>query len=196
MIKVSNSQNPEDFGWPARPTIVPYTYYSAKGFLPIPFPGGVAKGTSALWDMFLSELEPLVKGGFKPGTCWGYENRNIAGTNTRSFHSYGLAIDVNASYNGRGGKGGYGKFQMPPEVISLAKKYGMVSGLSWDWTDPMHFEIHLSPEQISQLVGGSDFLGYQSGPNASQSDNSSSWIMIGLVVVIALIGLIFVISQA
>lgn len=191
---MQSSYNPESFGWPAHPKIVPFTYYSAKGFLPISFPGGVADGTQDLWTQFLTELEPLIDGGFMPGTCWGFEARNIAGTNTRSFHSYGLAVDVNAPYNGRGGNGGHGRFQIPRTAIAVANKYGIESGLQWDYTDPMHFEIHLSPTEVAGN-SISSFTGSNGGTDTGSSSLLSNISPLLLIGVLVIIGVVIVATQ-
>jgi hypothetical protein len=85
----------------------------------------------------------------------GWYWRNIADTQSRSFHSYGLALDLmprslggretywlwasqrradwwNISYNER--------YHPPIEVIRAFEKYGFVWGGKWLFFDTMHFE--------------------------------------------------------
>jgi hypothetical protein len=85
----------------------------------------------------------------------GWVWRNIADTRSRSYHSYGLAIDVlpksyggketywlwasnrkidwwNISYNER--------FHPPDAVIKAFEKYGFIWGGKWLYFDTMHFE--------------------------------------------------------
>jgi hypothetical protein len=95
----------------------------------------------------------------------GWMWRNIADTQSRSFHSYGLAVDIipksfggketywlwasqnkqdwwNISYNNR---------YYPPEVVIKAfEKYGFVWGGKWLYFDTMHFEFR--PEVL--ILGG------------------------------------------
>jgi len=66
-----------------------------------------------------------------------YYPRFIAGTTTLSNHSFGTALDLNVSTNGRGIKG-----DMHPLVVSTFKKWGFAWGGDWNWTDPMHFEMN------------------------------------------------------
>jgi len=85
--------------------------------------------------------------------AWNW--RNIADTQSRSYHSYGLAIDLlpkslggketywlwaarkrtdwwNVSYNGR--------FHPPDAIIKAFENYGFVWGGKWAFYDTMHFE--------------------------------------------------------
>jgi len=85
----------------------------------------------------------------------GYYWRAIAKTKSRSYHSYGLAIDLlpksldgkqsywlwasekrsdwwNVSYNER--------YHPPEKVIKIFESYGFVWGGKWDMFDTMHFE--------------------------------------------------------
>ena len=86
-------------------------------------------------------------------SCWNW--RNIADTQSRSFHAYGLAIDItprslggretywlwasarradwwNISYNER--------FHPPQKVIKIFETYGFIWGGKWLFFDTMHFE--------------------------------------------------------
>jgi hypothetical protein len=85
----------------------------------------------------------------------GWSWRNIAETQTRSYHSYGLAVDLlprslggketywlwamnrradwwNISYNDR--------FHPPQKVIKIFETYGFIWGGKWTFFDTMHFE--------------------------------------------------------
>jgi hypothetical protein len=53
-----------------------------------------------------------------------------------SLHTWGIAIDLDASTNGRGGRG-----TMDPRVVTAFKRWGFRWGGDWSYTDPMHFEI-------------------------------------------------------
>ena len=53
-----------------------------------------------------------------------------------SLHTWGIAIDLDASTNGRGGTG-----TMDPRVVQIFKRWGFRWGGDWSYTDPMHFEI-------------------------------------------------------
>jgi hypothetical protein len=89
------------------------------------------------------------------GSLEGYGWRNIANTSSRSYHSYGLAIDLlpkslagkqtywlwtsqnrddwwNVSYNDR--------YHPPAEVIKIFEANGFVWGGKWLMFDTMHFE--------------------------------------------------------
>jgi hypothetical protein len=89
------------------------------------------------------------------GTLDGYNWRTIADTGSRSYHSYGLAIDIlprslgnlqsywlwtardredwwNVSYNER--------YHPPAAVIKAFETYGFIWGGKWPLYDTMHFE--------------------------------------------------------
>lgn len=91
---------------------------------------------------FQGFLKALYAKGYRPRSIGGYNNRNIAGTGTKSLHAYGLAIDIDPSrnpiyYNGRGGRHG-----LPSNVGALAAKYGLTWGGNWKNTkDYMHFSV-------------------------------------------------------
>ena len=53
-----------------------------------------------------------------------------------SFHTYGTAIDLNASDNQRGTVG-----KMDRGVVAIFKRWGFAWGGDWHYTDPMHFEL-------------------------------------------------------
>lgn len=76
---------------------------------------------------------------------WSYENRAVRGGSSKSNHAFGLAIDVNALSNVLGTNG-----DMPAEVVSQWLVEGGEWGGHWSRPDPMHFETHLTPEQISR----------------------------------------------
>jgi hypothetical protein len=74
---------------------------------------------------------------------WSYENRNVRGESTKSNHAFGIAVDVNALANALGTTG-----DMPEEVVRQWEVEGGEWGGDWSRPDPMHFETHLTPEEI------------------------------------------------
>jgi hypothetical protein len=56
--------------------------------------------------------------------------------NSISLHTWGIAIDMDASTNYRGIQG-----TMHPEVVNIFKRWGFRWGGDWQYTDPMHFEL-------------------------------------------------------
>jgi hypothetical protein len=169
-------QNPDQHGWKKGPaaTIVPYAYSSQVNIQSfggaVSFPGGVASGTEQLWTAMLDELVPTIVGGIKQGECFGYENRqNVNNPAAPSFHSYGLALDINSSDNPNGSKGGTGKYQIGPGAAAIAQKYGMEWGGAFTGTtDPMHIEIHLSPDEVAAYTTG----GISTVPETSSTNSA------------------------
>lgn len=145
-----NNYNVKGLGWPVGNTsvIVPYSY---KG---IPFPGGVHRDTVPLWNALLDGLTgPLGVKLITPG-CWGYNNRSITGGGAPSFHSGGLALDVNAPSNPYVASGKNAAHTIPPGANDLARSLGMEWGGAWTSPkDYMHFEIHLTPAQVKTVAG-------------------------------------------
>lgn len=158
------SQDPSSFGWGVGKNIVPFSFQG------MPFPSGVAAGTSSIWTSFLSQLVPTIPGGLRSGENFGFEDRaNVNSPGRKSFHAYGLALDVNAPENGNGTNPGTGPGQVPASAGALAQRYNMLWGGEFNGTkDPMHFELHESPQQLS---GGSAAVsgGASSGPIANLS---------------------------
>jgi hypothetical protein len=91
--------------------------------------------------------------------AWNW--RNVAGSNRRSFHAYGVAIDL--LMKPQRGKETYwlwtrekgidwrtvpeeDKLNPPRSVIRVFEEEGFIWGGKWPWYDTMHFEYH--PELI------------------------------------------------
>ena len=76
---------------------------------------------------------------------WSYANRPVRGERSvKSNHAFGLAIDVNALTNPLGTTG-----DMPEDVVRQWEIEGGEWGGDWSRPDPMHFETHLTPEEIA-----------------------------------------------
>lgn len=103
----------------------------------------------------LIDLTELRGYDVRPHDTWGYNCRKIAGTKVSSYHAWGLAIDINATTNGRGGRG-----DIPDDVVSLWTEHGFGWGGNWDNTDPMHVQFRLSPGDAARITQRlRDFLG-------------------------------------
>lgn len=74
---------------------------------------------------------------------WSYLNRDVRGGVGKSNHAFGIAIDVDALANLLGTTG-----DMPEEVVRQWEIEGGDWGGDWQRPDPMHFETHLTPEEI------------------------------------------------
>jgi hypothetical protein len=106
---------------------------------------------------FLKDYE-AAGGKIDPGHTSGYVNRNIAGTNTKSYHGMdgGRAIDINMS--GRnvissGLPGGIAQEE------ALAKKWGLRPGSSFRNPDRGHFEVHDQEAARQALIRNASRLG-------------------------------------
>jgi hypothetical protein len=63
-----------------------------------------------------------------------YNNRNIAGTNTKSNHAWAVAVDINPAQNPQNGS----HHDMPAAVVTAFRAHGFKWG--GDYRDWMHFE--------------------------------------------------------
>lgn len=62
---------------------------------------------------------------------------------TASLHSWGLAIDLNAAWNGLGKKP-----TMSPELVKCFTDAGFEWGGNWKRPDGMHFQLAKLPEKV------------------------------------------------
>lgn len=81
---------------------------------------------------------------------WGQFNRDIRNhPGEKSYHAWGLAVDLNATTNPSGGH----HTDMPADAAALARAFGMEWGGTWhDPYDPMHFEQHGSHHDVNEKV--------------------------------------------
>jgi peptidoglycan hydrolase-like protein with peptidoglycan-binding domain len=78
------------------------------------------------------------------GWCWGYAFRPVRGGTTPSFHSAGLAIDLNAPSHPLGRRGTF-KPDRARIIRALASRYGLRWGGDYRFrADEMHFEVILN----------------------------------------------------
>lgn len=126
---------PQQQGGAGTPSRIP-------GMTTLKTPGGkafdVAAPYAANFQGFVNELE---NSGYKIKSIGGYANRNIAGTGTKSYHSLGVAIDINPSQNPHLFDGRT-VTDMPSNVGAMAAKYGLGWGGNWRSSkDTMHFSM-------------------------------------------------------
>jgi D-alanyl-D-alanine carboxypeptidase len=101
----------------------------------------VNKQVAPIFQSFLTDLWRM---GYHPVSIGGYANRNIAGTNTKSLHSLGYAIDIDPTKNpvNRDSNHADDVYALPASVGALAAKYGLSWGGSWNsYKDYMHFSV-------------------------------------------------------
>ncbi|MCA0870052.1 M15 family metallopeptidase [Seohaeicola saemankumensis] len=141
----------------------------------------IAPGTDAAWKV----LETIMAAhGYKVrnGDTGAYNCRNIGGTNLKSLHSYGIALDVNWTTNpykdhagtrpvifsdkptqkarAKDVKAGLADTDMTPGMIADILAVRTVEGVpvfEWGGTwngvkDAMHFELDLAPEQLAKGI--------------------------------------------
>jgi D-alanyl-D-alanine carboxypeptidase len=82
-----------------------------------------------------------------------YNCRDIAGTNMRSAHAYGAAIDINTKYTdywrwSANPQAPIWKNRIPVEIVRLFEQHGFIWGGYWYHFDTMHFEYR--PELLAE----------------------------------------------
>lgn len=85
----------------------------------------------------------------RPGDSWGYSCRAVAGTSSPSNHSWGTAIDVNATSNPRRADHRF-QSDLPADVVRFWEGVGFRWGGRWNWPDPMHFDWPGTADQARQ----------------------------------------------
>ena len=73
-----------------------------------------------------------------------YNCRVIAGTDRRSMHAYGAAIDISTRHadywRWAGGEGARYRNRIPWEIVQVFERHGFIWGGKWSHFDTMHFE--------------------------------------------------------
>ncbi|HET7713386.1 MAG TPA: M15 family metallopeptidase, partial [Patescibacteria group bacterium] len=134
----------------------------------------VHRAVSYLFKEFIEELASKGYSVAKGRDDWGYANRNIfirgRDTGRKSNHSWGLAVDLNAtanavSYDGRV------HTNLPKNVSEIAKKYDLFWGGDYSassYRDPMHFEFLDRPRDAVLATARVRALKTQGTPKVSQ----------------------------
>lgn len=119
--------------------------------------------------LFKTFINELCSGGYRldrTADDWGYANRDVRGApGVKSNHSWGLAVDLNATTNPMTNDGLL-HTDLPPNVSQLAAKYGFRWGGDYSGRkDPMHFEFMGTPEDASRRVSQLSFTQNTEGEN-------------------------------
>lgn len=155
--------------------------YRARNITTITVAGirlAVHRSVAHLFAGFIRELVDLGYDVDDVADDWGYANRCIRGTGpgtsrrcVKSNHSWGLAVDINATANPMTSDG-RNHTNLPPAVSALAARWGMRWGGDYTGSrrDPMHFEFMGSPDDVGRYPLGqkasSTVIKPASGPSA------------------------------
>lgn len=114
----------------------------------------VRKELVELWNNLFQYCEQIGytvytrRGGENWGP-WGYENRQVGGTNYASGHSIGVSVDINAPLNPH-----FTTFQcnMPVPMVNAFESCGMYWGGRYvgQRYDPMHFGYCYGPDSVAR----------------------------------------------
>lgn len=131
--------------------------YRKKNIVTITVAGislSVHKGVAPLFKAAINECAAKGRRFDKVKDDWGYAHRYIRGSKTNmSNHSYGLAIDLDATRNPLTEDGKI-HTDMPAWVVAVFAKYGFFWGGSYSGKrkDPMHFEFLGTPASAAALI--------------------------------------------
>jgi len=137
----------------------------------VPMHSDIAKILSKVEQRILeiAKTDPVVQTWITNiGEMHGWNWRNIAGSASRSNHSYGIAIDIlPKSLNGKATywqwtadwwKISYeGRYHPPEPVIKTFESYGFIWGGKWTYYDTMHFEFRPEVFILSGMELASDY---------------------------------------
>jgi hypothetical protein len=137
---------------------IPWLPKRGGGRVSITTVNGIDKALSAV----STELDTLPIDFVKFLTPSGgtYNCRTVAGSNVRSMHAYGAAIDLNPKYSNywlwssKGGSDPVWRNQIPIEIVRIFEKHGFIWGGNWYHFDTMHFEYRPELFLDSAAKGG------------------------------------------
>ncbi len=105
-------------------------------------------------DAYKAFERALRSAGYQPGSQWAYNCRKIAGTNSFSLHSAGIAIDIDPEQNPYShGNPFSGKIKEHHvnAVLAIKNSQGQSVwswGGSWSKPDRMHFQLDQGPSLV------------------------------------------------
>jgi D-alanyl-D-alanine carboxypeptidase-like protein len=114
---------------------------------------GIDKALDAV-SRELEELPPPFVKYLKP-TAGTYNCREVAGSQIRSMHAYGAALDINTAFanywrwDSKSGSEPIWKNRIPIEIVRVFERHGFIWGGYWYHYDTMHFEYR--PELLSEV---------------------------------------------
>jgi hypothetical protein len=102
-------------------------------------------------------IDRMTSVGYRIKTLHGYSPRNIAGTNVKSAHSRGWAIDVNPNENPHTSRL---VTDMPGDVVRFARSIGLGWGGDWRSSkDAMHYSAQKNEGGYLRAQSGGVFSG-------------------------------------
>jgi hypothetical protein len=111
----------------------------------------------AVWPLKAVERD-LLTAGYQTGHWWAdvqtYNNRFIAGTHTKSLHSWPLALDIDVAHNPQGKPL---RTDFPAGLVACFERHGFRWGGHWSTPDAMHFEyigppVKAQPQEVEDVT--------------------------------------------
>ena len=134
-------------GWPVDRTSDMRTVRALRSSTPFT----VHREIAPIIEYLVNEVERRGYLLHRPGQVrddWSYVNRPIRGRNVASNHSWGLAIDIDATQYPLGSRK-----RLPSWIVDLFKAHGFDYGGDWkSRPDPMHFEFAGWPSDARRIA--------------------------------------------
>jgi len=114
-------------------------------------------GVADRLEAVIAELErlPPAMTRYLVPSAGTYNCRMIAGTDQRSMHAWGAAIDISTSqadyWRWAGGENAGYRNRIPFEIVEIFERHGFIWGGKWRHFDTMHFEYR--PELLPDTIG-------------------------------------------
>lgn len=126
--------------------------------------GKTAQVAKQYQGAFQQLIDYLDAQGYQIKSLGGYNDRNVAGTNKKSYHAYGAAIDINPGDNPMGSEL---ITDMPEGIGKVAAGFGLGWGGNWsNKKDAMHFSASVNEGgSLLQAKNGGIFRGPVKGYN-------------------------------
>jgi len=157
-VPVFDSNDPSEFGWTLGPRwVVPFSYGGHS------FPSGLDSRLVGVFTLALDRLCAVPGFALHSGLglgdgMWGYEDRNVTGGTSKSFHAFAAALDVNAPWNQYGARiPAPSPWRLPLNTSEIVEPLGLLWGGGSRWgshRDWMHIENHNTPAEAAGYSAG------------------------------------------
>jgi D-alanyl-D-alanine carboxypeptidase len=122
----------------------PVRWMAGRGGAPIQFT--TVNHAADHLEAVIAELErlPPAMTRYLVPSAGTFNCRSIAGTDQRSMHAWGAAVDISTAqadyWRWAGGESAHYRNRIPYEIVEIFERHGFIWGGKWRHFDTMHFE--------------------------------------------------------